>query len=175
MSDSEEDLCFEAGEPVPTDADEEAEEKARDERRVPSALTAAKLQKAVDTAHKRGLVYLSRVAPFMKPQKLRFLLSKYGEVLRIYLAAEGAPRRQRAHARASLATQTPRRAASARRLAETAARSSQRGAQPPRKRAVRRAHPALADGWSLRTRRLPSAWPPCSTGSRLARAHSLSA
>jgi hypothetical protein len=35
-------------------------------------------------------VYISRVPPFMKPAKLRHLLEQHGEVLRLYLAAEGA-------------------------------------------------------------------------------------
>eukprot|EP00898_Chlorokybus_atmophyticus_P007658 jgi/Chlat1/7894/Chrsp66S07203 len=37
----------------------------------------------------RGVIYLSRIPPFMKPLKLRHILSQYGEVLRIYLAPEG--------------------------------------------------------------------------------------
>jgi hypothetical protein len=64
------------------------EEQAAQRKRGP--LTAAKLEKANAQAEKRGLVYLSRVPPFMKPSKLRHLLSQHGEVLRIYLAAEGA-------------------------------------------------------------------------------------
>lgn len=38
---------------------------------------------------KRGVVYLSRIPPHMKPLKLRHLLESFGEVLRIYLAPEG--------------------------------------------------------------------------------------
>lgn len=38
---------------------------------------------------KRGVVYLSRIPPHMKPLKLRHLLEPFGEVLRIYLAPEG--------------------------------------------------------------------------------------
>lgn len=37
---------------------------------------------------KRGVIYLSRIPPHMKPLKLRHLLEPYGEVLRIYLAPE---------------------------------------------------------------------------------------
>jgi hypothetical protein len=33
--------------------------------------------------------YRSRVPPFMKPNKVRSLLEKYGEVTRLYLAEEG--------------------------------------------------------------------------------------
>lgn len=38
---------------------------------------------------KRGVVYLSRVPPFMKPNKVRTLFEEYGEVTRLYLAEEG--------------------------------------------------------------------------------------
>jgi ESF2/ABP1 family protein len=65
-----------------------------DEPAAPSAgkrvLTARKLEKLQARAAKKGVVYLSRVPPFMKPVKLRHLLEQHGEVLRIYLAAEGA-------------------------------------------------------------------------------------
>ncbi len=37
---------------------------------------------------KTGVIYLSSIPPFMRVQKLRSLLSQYGEVLRIYLAPE---------------------------------------------------------------------------------------
>ena len=36
-----------------------------------------------------GLIYISRVPPFMQPLKLRQLLGAHGEVLRIYMAPEG--------------------------------------------------------------------------------------
>ena len=36
-----------------------------------------------------GIVYLSRVPPFMKPHKVKNLLSRYGSVGRIYLKPEG--------------------------------------------------------------------------------------
>lgn len=37
---------------------------------------------------KRGVIYLSKVPPFMKPNKLRNLFEPYGEVTRLYLAEE---------------------------------------------------------------------------------------
>ncbi|CAM1511536.1 Fc.00g090490.m01.CDS01 [Cosmosporella sp. VM-42] len=37
---------------------------------------------------KSGVVYLSRIPPFMKPQKLRSLLEPYGTINRIFLAPE---------------------------------------------------------------------------------------
>ena len=38
----------------------------------------------------KGIVYLSRLPPNMKPQKVRHLLSDYGDIGRVYLAAEDA-------------------------------------------------------------------------------------
>lgn len=44
---------------------------------------------ATQQAIKRsGVVYLSRIPPFMKPQKLRSLLEPYGEINRIFLTPE---------------------------------------------------------------------------------------
>ena len=36
-----------------------------------------------------GIVYLSSVPPFMRPHKLKHLLSQYGAVGRVYLQPEG--------------------------------------------------------------------------------------
>ena len=36
-----------------------------------------------------GIVYLSRIPPFMKPLKVRHLLSQHGEVGRVFLQPEG--------------------------------------------------------------------------------------
>ena len=43
----------------------------------------------------RGVVYMSRVPPFMKPNKARSLLESYGEITRIYLAEEDATARKK--------------------------------------------------------------------------------
>eukprot|EP01035_Chromulina_nebulosa_P031863 gene31863-42504_t len=37
---------------------------------------------------KRGVIYISRVPPFMKPNKARTMFEQYGEVTRLYLAEE---------------------------------------------------------------------------------------
>jgi ESF2/ABP1 family protein len=66
------------------DEDEEEEEKARrikEKRR-------KKLQEENAKLKKRGVCYLSRVPPHLKPLKLRQILSQHGEILRIYLAPE---------------------------------------------------------------------------------------
>lgn len=39
-----------------------------------------------------GVVYISRIPPGMRPTKVRHLMSAYGEVGRVYLQPEGAPR-----------------------------------------------------------------------------------
>lgn len=36
-----------------------------------------------------GIIYLSRIPPYMKPLKVRQIFSKYGEVGRIFLQPEG--------------------------------------------------------------------------------------
>jgi hypothetical protein len=38
---------------------------------------------------KRGIIYLTRIPPLMKPNKIRVLLQDYGKITRIYLAEEG--------------------------------------------------------------------------------------
>lgn len=43
-----------------------------------------------ERAKKRGVVYLSRIPPFMNPQKLRRILEQFGEIGRIYLTPEDA-------------------------------------------------------------------------------------
>jgi ESF2/ABP1 family protein len=44
---------------------------------------------------KKGVVYMSRVPPFMKPEKVRHLLSQYGDVERIYLVEEDKTHRKK--------------------------------------------------------------------------------
>ena len=47
-----------------------------------------KLSSFRDKLEQTGVVYLSRVPPYMKAQKIRHLLSKYGTIGRIYLTPE---------------------------------------------------------------------------------------
>ena len=44
---------------------------------------------------RRGVIYLSRVPPFMKPNKARGLFETYGEVTRLFLAEEDPEARAR--------------------------------------------------------------------------------
>jgi ESF2/ABP1 family protein len=64
------------------DTDEEDEEEER-ERLKKEALAYR------ESLEKRGVIYMSRIPPFMKPNKVRTLLEEYGEITRLFLAEEG--------------------------------------------------------------------------------------
>ncbi|KAK1997837.1 RNA recognition domain-containing protein [Colletotrichum falcatum] len=51
-------------------------------------LTKKNLVATEEAVKKSGVVYISRIPPFMKPQKLRSLLEPYGKINRIFLAPE---------------------------------------------------------------------------------------
>lgn len=53
------------------------------------SLTPEALEKFQKAREKTGIVYLSKIPPFMKPIKLRHLLGQFGELGRVYLAPEG--------------------------------------------------------------------------------------
>ncbi|GJN10780.1 hypothetical protein PR202_ga28902 [Eleusine coracana subsp. coracana] len=59
-----------------------------------------RLREVVRAPGKRGVCYLSRVPPHMNPSHIRQMLSKYGEVLRIYLVPEGQGHRKHASVKA---------------------------------------------------------------------------
>ena len=48
-------------------------------------------EKYKESLEKRGVIYMSRVPPFMKPNKARTLFEQYGEVTRLFLQEEGKP------------------------------------------------------------------------------------
>lgn len=52
------------------------------------ALTPDEVEKVNAKIKKTGLVYLSKIPPFMKPVKVRQILSRFGEVNRIFLVPE---------------------------------------------------------------------------------------
>jgi ESF2/ABP1 family protein len=94
------------GEPSVPETRPEAEEKSETKRSSSKTAefqdgdAAKKLSKksllASEAAIKKsGVIYLSRIPPFMKPSKLRSLLTPYGEVNRIFLSPES----QEAHTR----------------------------------------------------------------------------
>lgn len=55
---------------------------------VTTALTKKNLVASESAIKKSGVVYLSRIPPFMKPEKLRSLLEPYGKINRIFLTPE---------------------------------------------------------------------------------------
>ncbi|KAI9768535.1 MAG: RNA-binding ATPase activator esf2 [Geoglossum umbratile] len=57
-------------------------------RQTPKVLTPAALKSSMAASKKTGVVYLSRVPPFMKPQKVKQLLSRFGTVGRVFLQPE---------------------------------------------------------------------------------------
>uniref|UniRef100_A0A7S2XZV6 RRM domain-containing protein n=1 Tax=Fibrocapsa japonica TaxID=94617 RepID=A0A7S2XZV6_9STRA len=58
-------------------------------------LSKGKLAKYNEKLEKRGVVYLSRIPPFMKPAKVKHLLEQYGSIERVYLVEEDAAARKR--------------------------------------------------------------------------------
>ena len=78
-------------EPMEASDDEEEQssrKKPSDGTTVKGPINMKKLVNFKDKLEKTGVVYLSRVPPYMKAQKVRHLLSKYGEIGRIYLTPE---------------------------------------------------------------------------------------
>ena len=65
-------------------AEEDDAMASADDDVVPVAKKAKKAKKEA----KKGVIYMSRVPPFMKPEKVRHLLSQYGDIERIYLVEE---------------------------------------------------------------------------------------
>ncbi len=51
-------------------------------------LSVKHLEKTARTARKTGVIYLSRIPPFMKPQTVRHLLSSFGTITKIFLTPE---------------------------------------------------------------------------------------
>jgi ESF2/ABP1 family protein len=59
------------------------------EKKSRSGRLAKEATEYMDNISKRGVIYLSRVPPFMKPNKARNIFEQYGDVTRLYLAEEG--------------------------------------------------------------------------------------
>lgn len=51
-------------------------------------LSSKKLEKNLEKLKRSGVVYISRIPPYMKPVKLRQILARFGEVNRIFLTPE---------------------------------------------------------------------------------------
>ncbi|KAJ2424990.1 hypothetical protein GGF41_002591, partial [Coemansia sp. RSA 2531] len=83
-------------------SDNGEDEGSGDEEQKPSKkakgskpLSEKEILRAQKTERKSGVVYMSRVPPFMKPIKVRQMLQKYGDIGRIYLIEEDDQRRKR--------------------------------------------------------------------------------
>ncbi|KAF9881668.1 pre-rRNA-processing protein esf2 [Colletotrichum karsti] len=107
-SDDEDAFSDEENDTKQDDNDDEAEEASDDEDQdetttkkskpsttttddlpdVSKPLTKKNLVATEEAVKKSGVVYISRIPPFMKPQKLRSLLEPYGKINRIFLAPE---------------------------------------------------------------------------------------
>ncbi|ROV98098.1 hypothetical protein VMCG_06996 [Cytospora schulzeri] len=76
----------------PTGEAAQSSKKKKDEQpddiRLIKPLTRKNLVATEAAIKKSGVVYLSRIPPFMKPQKLRSLLETYGKINRIFLAPQ---------------------------------------------------------------------------------------
>lgn len=62
--------------------------KKKKKKKPSKVLSKEKLQRLKEKHQRRGIVYVSRIPPHMKPAKLRQLLSQYGEVGRVYCTPE---------------------------------------------------------------------------------------
>jgi len=69
--------------------EEEVKEKKTKTKKVVKPLSKAQLKEFQDEKDRTGMIYLSRIPPYMKPQKVRHIFSQMGDVDRIYLAPEG--------------------------------------------------------------------------------------
>lgn len=72
-----------------SDAESNAEVRLKEPKKGKLIKEAEEYKQALD---KRGVIYISRVPPFMKPNKVRNMFEQYGEVTRLYLAEEGKKR-----------------------------------------------------------------------------------
>jgi ESF2/ABP1 family protein len=75
--------------PVPAPQQQPSSSTKKPSKRA-KLLSAEKLRRLQDRAGRRGIVYLSRLPPHMKPAKLRQLLSAHGEIGRVYCTPEDA-------------------------------------------------------------------------------------
>lgn len=66
----------------------DGDESGNDNPATVKPLSEKEIEKNLKKIKKSGVVYISRVPPFMKPTKMRQILSRFGEVNRIFLAPE---------------------------------------------------------------------------------------
>ncbi|KAF9379752.1 RNA-binding ATPase activator esf2 [Podila verticillata] len=70
------------------DEDDGQKQRVRSKKQKVKSLTPEELEKFQKAREKAGIVYLSKIPPFMKPIKLRHLLGQFGELGKVYLAPE---------------------------------------------------------------------------------------
>lgn len=80
---------------TPAPFDEASTGDAKNKKSKSSGKLQREAEKYKEKLEKRGVIYMSRVPPFMKPNKARSVFEQYGEVTRLYLAEEDATRRQK--------------------------------------------------------------------------------
>ena len=74
---------------VPEDDDEpDIDEDDTDDIKPVKPLTQKQLLKSQKVAKKTGVIYISRIPPFMKPATLKHYLSPYGDIGRVFLTPE---------------------------------------------------------------------------------------
>ncbi|KAI4727554.1 hypothetical protein E4T49_04655 [Aureobasidium sp. EXF-10728] len=77
---------------IPEDDDEDDNDNLDDttttKEKTVKPLTQKQLLKAQKAAKKTGVIYISRIPPFMKPATLKHYLSPYGEIGRVFLTPE---------------------------------------------------------------------------------------
>ncbi|GAB7346315.1 hypothetical protein MBLNU457_5035t1 [Dothideomycetes sp. NU457] len=71
-----------------SDLDEDGAQKPSKDHKTLKPLTTRQLERSQKAANKTGVIYLSRVPPFMKPSTLRTYLTPHGETNRIFLTPE---------------------------------------------------------------------------------------
>lgn len=91
--DDEEDSGKDKDKPVP-DEDTEKETKLGDKQKAIARIN-KKLNADRKLKHKTGVVYLSSIPPYMKPAKMRQILSRFGEVDRLFLKKEDEQKHKR--------------------------------------------------------------------------------
>eukprot|EP00798_Chlamydomonas_sp_ICE-L_P015276 gene15276-21358_t len=81
---------------APTTTANEADEAGSgdDSSKKRKVLTVSKTSRSIEAAAKRGVMYISRIPPHMKPMKLRQMLSAYGALGRVYCAPEDQNKRR---------------------------------------------------------------------------------
>ena len=93
--DATDDGAMDPAEPELFEFNDDGTEKAPGASSSKKVLSEKALAKARKDQAKRGVIYLGSIPPFMKPQKLRQLLTPYGNLDRMYLMPEDPEMRAR--------------------------------------------------------------------------------